>query len=226
MLSMRPRVYSTSVRIIHGPAMASTAAMASSFGMNDSVISLMDVAAWKMPTMSPTASAVSSNGADSKSVTSSACRPTVTTISGVMDYLPEEALGERAHDQRPAVDEHEQHDLERQRDQHRREHHHAHRHEHARDDEVDDHERDEQQEADLERSLEFARDERRHQDAERNIGRLRKSLAARDAHKRGDVGLACLFEHETLERADRALERDRGFDGAGQVRLCGLGVHL
>ena len=58
--------------------------MASSFGMNDSVISLIEVAAWKMPTMRPTASAVSSSGAESMSVISSACRPTVTTISGVI----------------------------------------------------------------------------------------------------------------------------------------------
>ena len=82
---MRSRVYSTSVRSIHGPVSASTAAMASSFGMNDSVISLICVAAWKMPTMRPTASAVSSSGAASMSVISSACRPTVTTISGVID---------------------------------------------------------------------------------------------------------------------------------------------
>ena len=34
---------------------ASTAAIASSFGMNDSVISLICVAAWKMPTSRPTA---------------------------------------------------------------------------------------------------------------------------------------------------------------------------
>src|SRR3954468_18388517 len=108
MLSMRLREYSTSVRIIHGPVIASTAAMASSFGMNDKVISLIDVAAWNMPTMRPTASAVSSNGAASKSVTSSACLPTVTTCSGVIGKpLPEKTLGESAHDQRPAVDEHE-----------------------------------------------------------------------------------------------------------------------
>src|SRR3954469_3590033 len=116
MLSMRPRVYSTSVRSIHGPVSASTAAMASSLGMNDRVISLICVAAWKMPTIRPTASAVSSSGAASISVISSAWRPTVTTVSGVMGYLSEKtlsekALRERAHDQRPAVDEHEQHDL-------------------------------------------------------------------------------------------------------------------
>ena len=51
---MRLREYSTSVRIIQGPVIASTAAMASSFGMNDSVISLIDVAAWKMPTTGET----------------------------------------------------------------------------------------------------------------------------------------------------------------------------
>src|SRR5688572_28004306 len=114
MLWIRPRVYSTSVRNIQGPVIASTAAMASSLGMNDSVISLICVAAWKMPTMRPTASAVSSSGAASVTVNSSAWRPTVTTVSGVMVGLPEETLGKSAHDQRPAVDQHEQHDLERQ----------------------------------------------------------------------------------------------------------------
>src|SRR5687768_16344024 len=119
MLSISPRVYSTRLRIIHGPVNASTAAIASSFGMNDSVISLMEVAAWKMPTMRPTASAVSSGGADSISVISSAWRPMVTTISGVIaGYLSEETLtektltektlGERAHHERPSIDEHEQ----------------------------------------------------------------------------------------------------------------------
>src|SRR5690242_15117505 len=186
MLSIRLRVYSTSVRSIHGPVSASIAAMASSFGMNDSVISLICVAAWKMPTTRPTASAVSSSGAASIRVISSAWRPTVTTVSGDMG-LPEETLRERAHDQRPAIDEHEQHDLERQRDQHRREHHHAHRHEHARDHEIDDHERDEQQEADLERGLELAGDERRHEDVQRHVVGLLEALAAGDAHESRDV---------------------------------------
>src|SRR5687768_16854006 len=227
MLSISPRVYSTRLRIIHGPVNASTAAIASSFGMNDSVISLMEVAAWKMPTMRPTASAVSSSGADSISVISSAWRPTVTSISGVIAaYLSEEALGQRAHDERPSVDEHEQHDLEGQRYQDGRQHHHAHRHQHARDHEIDDHERNEQQESDLERRLELARDECRHEDAHRHVRRLRESLAAGDAHERRDVGLARLLEHEALHRHQRAVERDLRVDRAREIRLRRLGVHL
>src|SRR6188768_1939737 len=208
MLSMRLREYSTSVRIIQGPVSASTAAMASSFGMNDSVISLICVAAWKMPTMRPTASAVSSSGAASIRVISSAWRPTVTTVSGDILYLPEETLSketlrQRAHDQRPAIDEHEQHDLERQRDQHRRQHHHAHGHQHAGDHQVDDHERDEQQEPDLERGLELAGHERGHQDVQRHVVGLLEALAAGDAHEGRDVGLARLLQHERLERRHR-----------------------
>src|SRR5690348_14034511 len=176
MLSMSEREYSTRLRIIHGPVSASTAAMASSFGMNDRVISLICVAAWKMPTMRPTASAVSSSGAESIRVISSAWRPMVTTVSGVMAGSPEERLRERAHDQRPAVDQHEQHDLEGQRDEYRRQHHHAHGHEDARHHEIDDHERDEQQEADLERRLELAGDERWHQDADRHVFLLLEAL--------------------------------------------------
>src|SRR6478752_3947699 len=115
---------------IHGPAMASVAAMAISLGMKDSVISLICVAAWKMPTSSPTTSATSSMGAASSRVISSACVPMVMTDSGVMGLL-EVAGCERAHHQRPSVHQHEQHDLEGQRNQHWREHHHAHGHQHA-----------------------------------------------------------------------------------------------
>src|SRR3954470_14943923 len=226
MLSMRLRVYSTRLLIIHGPVIASTAAIASSFGMNDSVISLICVAAWKMPTIRPTASAVSSSGAASISVISSACLPTVTTTSGLICNLSEETLCERAHDERPAVDEHEQHDLERQRDQHRRQHHHSHRHEHARHHEVDDDERDEQQEADLERGLELAGDEGRDENVQRHVRGLLESLAAGDAHERGDVRLARLLEHEALERRQRTIQRHRGVYLVGEIRLCRLDVDL
>jgi len=54
-----------SIRIfnIHGPVNISVAAIASSLGMKDSVISLIWVAAWNTPTSNPTASEVRSKGA-------------------------------------------------------------------------------------------------------------------------------------------------------------------
>src|SRR6201996_2478754 len=138
--------------------MTRTAASESSFGMNESVISLICVAACSTPTRRPTASAVRRSGAAIISVTTSACWPMPMTVSGVIACAPSdrETTGESAEQQRPAVDEDEQHDFERQRDQHRRQHHHAHRHQDARDDEIDDDERDVDQESHLERGLELA----------------------------------------------------------------------
>jgi hypothetical protein len=49
-----------------------------------------------------------------------------------------EALHERARDEAPAVHQHEEDQLERQRDDHGRQHHHAHGHEHRGDHEIDD----------------------------------------------------------------------------------------
>src|SRR5262245_34839413 len=107
--------------------MTSAAAVASSLGMNDKVISLICVEDWHTPNIRPTSSAVKSSGADSISVISSARCATVMTVSGVIVNLRSsvEAGGDRSHDERPAVDQNEQHDLERKRDQDRREHHHS-----------------------------------------------------------------------------------------------------
>src|SRR4051794_35196463 len=123
---------------IHGPASTSAANMASSLGMNESVISLICVAAWNTLTTSPTTSAVSSSGADTSAVTHSACCAIVRTVCGVMGCGSAEARDQRSDEQVPPVHQHEQHELERQGDQHRRQHHHAHRHQHARHHHVDD----------------------------------------------------------------------------------------
>src|SRR6202035_3161337 len=64
-----------------------------------------------------------------------------------------EALDERLDDQIPAVDEHEQQDLERQGDEGRRQHDHPHAHQRRGDDQVDNQERQEDQEGDLKRRL-------------------------------------------------------------------------
>src|SRR5476649_2463596 len=113
---------------IHGPATTSATKMPTSLGMKDSVASLIWVAAWKMLTTRPMISATSSIGAAIISVISIACRPNVITLSGVIAHPLVETLGKRAQQQLPAVDQHEQHQLERQRDHRRRHHHHPHRH--------------------------------------------------------------------------------------------------
>src|SRR4051794_25588996 len=129
---------------IHGPAMTSVANTASSLGMNDSVASLICVAAWKMLTIRPMMSATSSSGAPSSSEISMARWPMVMTDSGVISaYLKVEALRQRADQQLPAVGQHEQHQLEGQCDGSGRHHHHAHRHQHAGHHQVDDEERNE-----------------------------------------------------------------------------------
>src|SRR2546430_8821851 len=64
--------------------MTSAATIAISLGMNDSVISLICVAACRIDTTRPTTSAASSRGADNTSMTYSACCPMVITLCGVI----------------------------------------------------------------------------------------------------------------------------------------------
>src|SRR3569832_573705 len=111
-----------------------------------------------MLTTRPMISATSSSGADTISMISIACRPSVITESGVMSVLFSlfllagsiKALRQRADQQLPAVDLHEQHQLERQRHDRRRHYHHALRLLHAVYHHVDDQIRYEDGEADLE----------------------------------------------------------------------------
>src|SRR5690242_12775832 len=102
---------------IHGPAMTTAANTATSLGMNESVASLICVAAWKMLTTRPAQSAVRRSGAEMISMSSSASRTIAMTAVEFM-RSDSEALRERAEQEIPSVDEHEEHDLERQRDHH------------------------------------------------------------------------------------------------------------
>src|SRR6185295_17484540 len=109
--------------------------------MNVSVISWIWVSAWKMLTARPATSPKSSTGPARMSAISSAFRPSWSTVSGVIGPASLEAPYERADQQVPAVDEHEDHELERQRDEHRRLRDHAHRREDRGDHHVEDEER-------------------------------------------------------------------------------------
>src|SRR5689334_733712 len=117
---------------IHGPAMTTAANTATSLGMNESVASLICVAAWNMLTTRPAQSAVRRSGAEMISVSSSASRTIAITAvefiwrSAVRRESNAEALRERSEQKVPAVHEDEEHDLEGQRDHDRRDHHHPH----------------------------------------------------------------------------------------------------
>src|SRR5690606_8785750 len=80
-----------------------------------------------------------------------------------------ETRRQAADNQCPAIDQHKQHDLERQRNNDRRQHHHAHCHQHAGNHEIDDEEWNKQHEADLKSSFQFAGDECRRQYEKRNL---------------------------------------------------------
>src|SRR3569833_647582 len=195
---------------IQGPASTSVAEIAISLGMNDSVCSLIEVAAWKAPMTRPVTNPTINMGAASIKATSSARPPTDMMVSGFIGESAIEARGQGTHDERPAVDEHEQHQLEGQGDEHGREHHHAHGHQHARHHQVEDHERNEAEDADQKGGLQLARDDGGYEDHERHVLRRGIALAARDTHESGDVALARLVEHELLERRHRPVERHGG----------------
>src|SRR6185436_14033841 len=112
-------MYSTRVVSIHGPAMASTTTAATTLGTNDSVASLICVAACSTLTTRPTTSTVISSGAATISISIRPCWPSVKTCwesIGQCGELRDERCGQRAQQQVPPVGQHEQHQLERQRD--------------------------------------------------------------------------------------------------------------
>ena len=75
------------ILIIQGPASTMTRNMINNLGMNDKVISLICVAAWKILTNNPVANAERSRGADMMKVISSACLPIVIALSGVIAII-------------------------------------------------------------------------------------------------------------------------------------------
>src|SRR5450830_2138782 len=107
---------------IHGPATTRATKMPTSLGMKDRVASLICVAAWKILTIKPMMRATSSMGAATISVISIAWRPRVMTLSGVIEFPLVKTLRQGAQQQLPAIDQHEQHQLERQRDRRGRHH--------------------------------------------------------------------------------------------------------
>src|SRR5215813_14269315 len=139
------------------------------FGMNESVTSLICVAAWKTETSSPTTSPATRNGPETLSVSVMAWMARWVTVSWFTGSSASgvEGSDEGLRHQVPAIHQHEQEDLERQGDEDRRQHHHPHGHERRRDDHVDDQEGQVDQEADLEGGLQL----RDHEGGDQHVGR-------------------------------------------------------
>src|SRR3990170_8353514 len=145
-------VYFIITSIIHGASARSTRNTAIILGTNESVISWIWVTACMMLMTRPTTIPTISTGAETMRITSMVSLPMLVTNSGVIIPLTE-ALYERADEQVPAVDQHEEHELKGHRYHHGREHHHAHRHEDARHDHIYDQKGHVYEEAYLEGSL-------------------------------------------------------------------------
>src|SRR5579875_1084184 len=122
---------------IQGPKRTSAATVAAIFGMKVSVISWIWVSAWKTLTARPATSPKSSTGP-----------PSARTVSTPISV---EALHHRRGEHVPPVDEHEEHELEGQRDERRGQRDHAHRGEDRGHHHVEDQKRDVDQEPHLER---------------------------------------------------------------------------
>src|ERR1700735_5642115 len=119
------------------------------FGISVRLCSWIWVTAWKMLTASPAMSATINRGPAIFRARLMAWEARLTTVSWFTRELLVKTLDECSDDQIPAVDQHEQEDLERQGDEGRRQHDHPHAHQRRRDDQVDDQERQEEQKGEL-----------------------------------------------------------------------------
>src|SRR5579875_1794810 len=201
---------------IQGPKRTSAATVAAIFGMKVSVISWIWVSAWKTLTARPATSPKSSTGPASARVSSSPLRPSPMTVSTPISV---EALHHRRGEHVPPVDEHEEHELEGQRDERRGQRDHAHRGEDRGHHHVEDQKRDVDQEPHLERGLELGDQKRGH---ERLRGHVRRGLRSRRPDRvdeEREVLLAGLPQHELPQRVPGAGECFAVADLLVQVRL-------
>src|ERR1019366_340934 len=151
-------------------------------GISVRLCSWIWVTAWKMLMTRPITRPTSSSGPAIFSARLMACEARFTRWRGSgAGFSSVEALHEGFDDQVPAVDQDEQEDLERQRDEGGRQHDHAHAHQRRRDDQVDDQEWQEDQEADLKRGLELRDDEGRDQHLGGHFGTLVRRLVVGQA---------------------------------------------
>src|SRR5690606_32797856 len=127
------------------------------FGMNESVISLICVAACRILMIRPVTRATSSSGAATAIAIFIASVPIIMTDSGVIARSSTvETLRQRTDQQLPAVDQHKEHDLKGQGNGGWRYHHHTERHQYAGDHQVDNQERNKDGKANLEGGFQLA----------------------------------------------------------------------
>src|SRR4051794_4594609 len=184
--------------------------------MKASVCSWIWVTAWKIDTTRPTIRPSASIGVATLKASVSALVARLTTTSWFMSV---EALHERSGDEVPVVDQDEEQDLERQRDEDGWQHHHAHRHQRRAHDQVDDEEGEEDQEADLERGLQLRDHERGDQRVGRHVRARLRALEVRHVDEQREVLVARLAEHEVAQRLLAALDGPRLADLAGAQRV-------
>jgi len=133
-------------------------------------------------------------------------KPTSRVSATTSEALQAVTAYQRSRDEVPAVDQHEEDQLEWQRDRDRRQHHHAHRHQDRGDHQIDDDEGHEEQEADLEGAPQLRDHEGRDQHVQLDIvGALEIGLT-RHVDEEFEIALADMGEHEGAKRSDAAGE--------------------
>src|SRR5690554_1013206 len=146
-------VYSMSCCNIQGPAKITISRVTIKRGRKLRVCSLIWVAAWNTLTINPTIKLGRMITHTIKTMRNNAFRKISRVTSGVMVYLPliashgrlnAETGSQGADNERPAIHQHKQHDLERQGNNQWRQHHHTHRHEYARHYQVNNEKRNKQ----------------------------------------------------------------------------------
>src|SRR3972149_5494590 len=212
-------VYLIITSIIQGASARRTRNTAIIFGTKESVISCICVTALMMLTTRPTTMPTISTGAETMRITSIVSLPMLVTNSGVTSILLTEALYERADQQVPAVDQHEEHELKGHRYHYRREHHHAHRHEDARHDHIYDQKGHVYEEAYLEGSLQLACDKGRYQREGRYLVFCLRGFGLGKPQKKLHILRPRVLEHELSKRLYRAGEGRLLGDGPCHVGL-------
>src|SRR5438105_2177970 len=141
---------------IHGSRSMTPTRKAARRGTALKAVSWMLVTICSRLTTMPATRPIASSGALSQKVAMSVSRTICTTESGVIASI--KTLDERSDEQIPAVDKHEEQNLERRRQHHRRQLHHPNRERDRGHDDVDHQEGQEQHRADLEAGLELRDD--------------------------------------------------------------------
>src|SRR5882724_11940393 len=211
--------------IIQGPPTRRTRATPTSFGTNVSVISWIWVMVWTTATISPTTRQTTRMGpASFRAMIMAPLRMWTTDVSVTSTSL--HTHEERADDQGPSVDEDEEQELDRQRDDHGGQHHHPQRHERGGDHQVDDEEGHEDQESDQERPAQLREGERGDEHPRWDVRTGLRLGCPCDVGEEDHVLILDLPAHVGLERGVPLLRGVRPGDRPVEGRLHRLAVDL